>query len=120
MTKIKPSSVLAPLIALCAILAVAGLSIVAGAPLGSKMTVTAMIPLAIMFAATLTLVTVDVVTVLRGRRHTRTENRNQYAPQQVNAGALAWQGGEAAFAARYCDKCGNPLSLLYQDSMLYH
>ena len=119
MTKLKLASVLASLVAMSAILTVEGLSIVAGEPFGSARTAAAEISLSIMVAATLTLVTVDVMTVLRGRRQTKTENRNQYAPQQVNAGAfnnglvvlenLPWQSGQAAFAAKYCDKCGNRL-----------
>ena len=102
-----------------AILIVGGFSIVAAEPLGSTRTAAAEFPLAITVAAALTLVTVDVMTVLRGRRQTRTENRNQYTPQQLNAGVLSngfvvlqnlpWQGADAEFARRYCDRCGNRL-----------
>jgi hypothetical protein len=96
------------------ILTVGALSVVAVEPLGFNWTAAAEFPLAITIVAALTLVTVDVATVLRGKRQTRTENRDPYNLQAVNAdafsnGLMSWQGGQAAFAARYCDRCGNRL-----------
>lgn len=81
-------------------------------PLGFMRTAGAEFPLAITIAAALTLVTVEVVTVLRGRRQTRTENAGAFSN-----GLMPWQGGQVVFAARYCDRCGNRLRNLYNESM---
>jgi NADH:ubiquinone oxidoreductase subunit K len=120
LTKPKLASVLALIVVISVILTVGGLFIVAAEPLGSPRTAAAEFPLAITVAAALTLVTLGVMTVLRRRRQTRTGNRNQYTLRKVNFGAVPWQGAQDAFEAIYCDKCGNRLSRLYQETMAYH
>jgi hypothetical protein len=122
--KLKLASVLALVVAMSVILTVGGLSIVAAQPLGSAGTAAAEFPLAITIAAALALVTVDVMIVLRRRRQAKFGYGNQYTSQPGNASALStgfmpWQGGQTTFAATYCDKCGNRLSRLYQESMAY-
>jgi NADH:ubiquinone oxidoreductase subunit 6 (subunit J) len=106
--------VLALAVAILAIFIVGGLSFIGAESSGSASSVTTEVAFAITIAAALTLVAVGVVTILRSRHETRTENMSPYNPQPFNAttpsnAPMAWYGLQFAFAARYCDHCGNRL-----------